>query len=89
MAKSIHLEIVTPERVVFNGEVEHFTAPGVMGPFQVLYNHAPIVAALRPGTFKYTGMDGAEVSFPITGGFVELHKNHGMLLADGIPEAAR
>jgi len=88
MAKSIHLEIVTPRKVVFEGDVENFTAPGVMGPFQVLYNHAPIVAALGPGIFKYVDLNGAEQSYKITGGFVELHSNRGTLLADGLEESA-
>ena len=84
MAKSIHLEIVTPRQVVFNGEVENFTAPGVMGPFEVLFNHAPIVAALGAGKFEYTELGGGRQTLQITGGFLELHKNRGTLLADGL-----
>ena len=86
MAKEIHLEIVTPKQVVFKGDVQNFTAPGVMGPFEVLYNHAPIVAALQAGTLKYTDMNGAVETIAITGGFLELHANQGTLLADGIAE---
>lgn len=88
MAKEIHLEIVTPRQVVFDGDVQNFTAPGVMGPFEVLYNHAPIVAALQAGKLSYTDMNGTLESLSITGGFLELHKNHATLLADGI-EAAK
>jgi len=88
MAKSIHLEIVTPRQIVFEGEVENFTAPGVMGPFEVLYNHAPIVAALNAGAFEYTELGGATQTLKITGGFLELHKNRGTLLADGLETAS-
>ncbi len=86
MAKSIHLQIVTPQKVVFNGDVENFSAPGVMGPFQVLFNHAPIVAALESGIFKVKNLGGAEERFHITGGFLELHHNEGTVLADGLIE---
>jgi F-type H+-transporting ATPase subunit epsilon len=86
MAKSIHLKIVTPLKVVFDGDVENFTAPGVMGPFQVLFNHAPIVAALGPGIFKVKNLGGSEEIFKISGGFLELHKNNGTVLADGLAE---
>ncbi len=88
MAKTIHLQIVTPKKVVFEGEVENFTAPGVLGPFQVLFNHAPIVSALIPGVFRYTNIGGAETLFVVTGGFLELHQNTGILLATTIEEAS-
>jgi F-type H+-transporting ATPase subunit epsilon len=84
MAKIIHIEIVTPRKVLFNGDVENFTAPGAMGPFQVLYNHAPIIAALVPGVFTYVEQGGKEEHFAISGGFLELHKNSGTLLADAV-----
>ena len=42
--KILELEIVTPRRVVFKGEVTSFSAPGVVGGFQVLYNHAPLLS---------------------------------------------
>ena len=44
MTKSIQLKIVTPALTMFEGEVEHFSVPGAMGPFEVLYNHAAIVS---------------------------------------------
>ena len=86
MAKSIALKIVTPRKVVFDGEVENFTAPGVVGPFQVLFNHAPIVAALQPGVFKYRKTDGHEEKLVVSGGFLELHSNVGTVLADAAEE---
>jgi F-type H+-transporting ATPase subunit epsilon len=86
MAKTISLKIVTPRRVVFDGNVEHFTAPGVVGPFQVLYNHAPIVAALQPGVFKYRTSEGREEKLIVSGGFLELHNNAATVLADAAEE---
>jgi F-type H+-transporting ATPase subunit epsilon len=55
-----------------------------MGPFQVLFNHAPIVAALDAGTFKVKNLGGAEENFHISGGFLELHHNEATVLADGL-----
>jgi F-type H+-transporting ATPase subunit epsilon len=86
MAKSIALQIVTPRKVVFDGEVENFTAPGVVGPFQVLFNHAPIVAALQPGVFKYKTVEGREERLIVSGGFLELHSNVATVLADAAEE---
>jgi len=82
MAKTIELKIVTPERTLFSGEVETFTAPGEIGPFQVLFNHAAIVSKLKPGLLKFTKAGGGEEHFYVSGGFVELHSNIGTVLAD-------
>lgn len=82
MAKTIELKLVTPERTLFSGEVETFTAPGELGPFQVLFNHAAIVSKLKPGLLKFTKIGGAEERYYISGGFVELHSNTGTVLAD-------
>lgn len=84
MAKSIHLQIVTPRKVVFEGEVEKFTAPGVVGPFQVLYNHAPIVAALTSGPLSVTPIDGQTSVMAVSGGVLELNHNKATILADAI-----
>ena len=87
MAKSLHLQIVTPQHIVFEGDVDNFTAPGAVGPFQVLHNHAPIVSALVPGLFKYE-VDGREERFAISGGFLELHENKANVLATAAERAS-
>lgn len=48
----MHLQIITPEHVVFDSEVDSVTLPGKDGEFQLLNNHAPIVATLGEGTVK-------------------------------------
>jgi len=48
----MHLQIITPEFVVFDAEVDAVTLPGKDGEFQLLNNHAPIVATLGEGTIK-------------------------------------
>lgn len=89
MAKTIDLKIVTPQKVVYQGAVEEFTVPGVMGAFQVLFNHAPIVSKLEGGELSFTEEGGAKHRYFVPGGFLELHKNMGTVLADGAEAAAQ
>jgi F-type H+-transporting ATPase subunit epsilon len=80
--KSFKLEIVTPRKVVFKGDVVSFSAPGVMGGFQVLYNHAPMLAAIKIGEAKLRDPDGHEYYYAMSGGFVDVFKNHVTVLAE-------
>ena len=48
----MQLQIITPEQVIFDGEIDAITLPGKDGEFQILNNHAPIVATLGEGTIK-------------------------------------
>jgi len=80
LAKSLKLQLVTPDRSIFEGEVEEFTAPGEVGPFTIMHNHAPIVSALVPGIFKWKP-GGADTLFLLGGGFLEFHENTGVVLA--------
>lgn len=70
----LKLRIVSPEKVVFNGEVESLKVPGMVGEFEILDNHAPIISTLVNGTVVYTTKDGSQ-SLPVKGGFVEVKKN--------------
>lgn len=69
--KNLHLSIVSPERSIFEGEVESVNLPGTMGAFTILPQHAPIVSSLRSGTLFYVE-NGTEKSLDIQGGFVEM-----------------
>jgi F-type H+-transporting ATPase subunit epsilon len=80
MAKSLKLQLVTPDRSIFDGDVEEFTVPGAMGPFTVLQNHAPIVSALVAGLFHWKE-GGRESKLLLGGGFLEFHENAGVVLA--------
>jgi ATP synthase, F1 epsilon subunit (delta in mitochondria) len=80
--KILQLEIVTPRRVVFKGEVTSFSAPGVVGGFQILYNHAPLLSSLKIGEVKIKEASGTEFHYAISGGFVEVRENHILLLAE-------
>ncbi|MEX2090062.1 MAG: hypothetical protein WEB62_09825, partial [Bacteroidota bacterium] len=50
--KTFNLEIVTPKKVAYSGRVLSFSAPGVVGGFQVLYNHAPLLSNITIGEVK-------------------------------------
>jgi F-type H+-transporting ATPase subunit epsilon len=80
--KLFHLEIVTPRRVVYAGDVESFSAPGVMGGFQVLHSHAPLLSAISVGEVKLRSADGHEARYATSGGFVEVRDNKVVVLAE-------
>ena len=70
----LKLKIVSPERIVFNGEVESVTVPGSAGEFEILGDHAPIISSLETGTVTYVTSEG-RLSLPVRGGFVSVQKN--------------
>lgn len=78
----MHLEIITPDRKVFEGEVVSAQFPGAAGSFEVLNNHAPMIAALREGDIVLTGATGRE-AVRIEGGVVEVLRNNVIVLAEG------
>ncbi|HVN48315.1 MAG TPA: F0F1 ATP synthase subunit epsilon [Bacteroidota bacterium] len=80
--KSFYLEIITPRRIVFKGEVVSISVPGVVGGFQVLKNHAALLSSLNVGEVKLTDGSGNEFHFATSGGFVEVHDNSAVLLAE-------
>jgi F-type H+-transporting ATPase subunit epsilon len=79
----MHLEILTPEKKVFEGDVTIATFPGADGSFQVMDHHAPLISLLTAGLVEYKGNAG-NGNLAITGGVVEVLKNKVILLADGI-----
>jgi F-type H+-transporting ATPase subunit epsilon len=82
MAGTFNLQVVTPEREIFNGAVESVTVPGSEAPFGVLRNHAPIIAALDPGVVKIFNVEGEEIRLVVGGGFFQMADNTAMVLAD-------
>jgi F-type H+-transporting ATPase subunit epsilon len=78
----MHLEIITPEKKIFEGEVRIATLPGSDGSFQILNNHAPLVSILKQGVVEYKTKEATN-QVTITGGVVEVLKNKVIVLADG------
>ena len=79
----MHLTIITPDRQVFEGEVNSATFPGEDGSFQVLNNHAPLVSSLGKGLIRYQGRDGS-ASVTVEGGVVEVLRNNVTVLAERV-----
>ena len=78
----MHLEIITPDKKVFSGEVESIKLPGAEGSFGILNNHAPIIATLKKGTVKVTDSKKVVENFEINGGVVEVLNNKVIVLAE-------
>ncbi len=76
------LEIITPDKKVFSGEVEAIKLPGADGSFGILDNHAPIIATLKKGTVKVTDSKKVVENFEINGGVVEVLNNKVIVLAE-------
>jgi F-type H+-transporting ATPase subunit epsilon len=76
----MHLEIITPEATIFQGEVSSAIFPGSNGQFQVLKNHAPIISSLGKGKVTYVTSSGSN-SVEVDGGVVEVVNNKLVVLA--------
>ncbi len=70
----LQLTIVSPEQILYEGEVQSVTLPGTAGSFTVLSDHAPIISSLEGGKIGYVA-DHQEQSVLIKGGFVEVKDN--------------
>ena len=68
---ALHFELVSPEKLVFSGEVQQVDVPGAEGDFGVLEGHAPLVTTLRPGILTVHGGGGAQ-QIVVLGGFAEV-----------------
>ncbi len=79
----LYLEIITPDKTVYQGDVESATLPGTLGIFQVLNNHAPIISSLTKGPVTYVNEEGSH-NLEIDGGVVEVLKNKVVVLAESI-----
>ena len=76
------LEIITPEKELFNGEVTSVKFPGTTGGFEVLNNHAPIISTLEKGEIRVITSDNTTENFTINGGVIEMQNNKIIVLAD-------
>jgi F-type H+-transporting ATPase subunit epsilon len=84
----MHLEILTPEKKLYAGEVYGVQLPGISGSFEILEKHAPMVSALGRGTMKVlmdkTGNNNTR--YTIQGGFMEVIQNKVTVLVEGAEE---
>ena len=83
----MNLEILTPERKLFSGDVYGVQLPGINGLFEVLDKHAPLVSALKTGTLKILkDKVNNTSSYTIKSGFVEVLNNKTTVLIEGAEE---
>jgi len=80
------LEILTPEKKIFSGDVYGVQLPGIGGVFEVLEKHAPIVSALKVGTLKILKDKNTSTQYSIQSGFVEVIHNKATVLVEGAKE---
>jgi len=71
VADKLHFALVSPERELFNGEVDHVVVPGSEGEFGVMPNHAPVMSVIQPGALRVIN-DGAERRIFVNGGFADV-----------------
>jgi F-type H+-transporting ATPase subunit epsilon len=84
----MHLEILTPEKKLYTGDVYGIQLPGISGSFEILDKHAPMVSALGKGTMKLlldkSGQNN--LRYTIQGGFMEVIQNKVTVLVEGAEE---
>jgi F-type H+-transporting ATPase subunit epsilon len=78
------IEIITPDKKVFEGDIKSVRVPGKKGSFQVLKDHAPIISTLENGQVIIVDQENAEKIFEIQGGVIEVKANRIILLADSV-----
>jgi F-type H+-transporting ATPase subunit epsilon len=79
----MHLEIITPDKKVYSGDVIGVQFPGIDGGFEVLNNHAPLISSLGKGNIKIRAT-GEEKNIVIDGGLVEVLNNKVIVLAEAV-----
>jgi len=77
----MHVEVVTAERELYNGEANELIAPGTEGVLGILPRHAALLTTLKPGALRIK-LNGAEEPLFVSGGFLEVSNNQATVLAD-------
>jgi F-type H+-transporting ATPase subunit epsilon len=78
----MNLQIITPDKKLFEGEVKLVQVPGSKGSFQILKNHAPIISTLDPGDVKIIDAGDKTSFISIGGGVIEVKNNKIIILAE-------
>lgn len=88
MEKSFHIKVITPQKVVFDGEIIGVVAPGTEGSFEILKNHTAFISSLKIGEMRLKHEDGYEEFYAVGGGFLDVHENKVMVLAETCEHSA-
>lgn len=76
------LEIITPDKTIYNGEASLVQLPGLDGSFEILNNHAPLISVLKEGRIKILDPEKQEKFFEVNGGVIEVLQNKVLILAE-------
>ncbi len=76
------LEIITPEKKIYEGEIKRIRVPGTKGLFEILNNHAPVISTLDKGTIRVIDKKNNELIWDITSGIIENKKNKIIVLLE-------
>jgi F-type H+-transporting ATPase subunit epsilon len=79
---TFHFELVSPDKVLFNGLAQAVLVPGAEGDFQVLSDHAPVMTAMRPGVVGIDDAEGKHRRVFVRGGFADASTKGLILLAE-------
>ncbi len=71
----MHLEVITPDQTLYNGEIKGVRLPGKQGSFEVLNNHAPLISSLHQGQLRVTDQNDQQEFLTVNSGFVEVLNN--------------
>ncbi|MBJ3775277.1 F0F1 ATP synthase subunit epsilon [Acuticoccus mangrovi] len=82
MAATFPFELVSPEKLLFSGDVEAVLLPGAEGELQVMAGHAPLLALLEPGIMEVTGGPAGKQRVFIDGGFCDMNGESCTVLAE-------
>ncbi len=78
----MHLEILTPDKTLFEGAITAVQLPGSKGSFEILNSHAPMISTLGKGKVKITGADKKTSELEINSGVVEVLSNKIIVLVE-------
>lgn len=78
----LKIDIIAPNQILFSGEADLVNVPGVLSPFQVLYNHAPIVSGLEKGVIRISDKKEGTKRFVSSAGFIEVLNNKVSILVE-------
>jgi F-type H+-transporting ATPase subunit epsilon len=76
------VEIISPDKVLFEGDLKSVVLPGIDGFFEILDHHAPLVSVLKEGKIKLTDPKKKESFIDVKGGVIEVLENHVKILVE-------
>ena len=78
------LEIITPNKKIYEGEIKRVRLPGSKGLFEILNNHAPIISTLGKGTIRIIEENDRRLTYEVNGGIVENKNNHIIVILESV-----